>query len=76
MPERYLTIAEVAAITRETEDTTRRRCAAGQIKATKLGNTWRISESEVALFMAPGTRGTTRTNRLTKRQRQALGEAS
>lgn len=76
MTETFLTVAEVAAITRETEDTTRRRCAAGQIRAVKLGDQWRVAKSEVERFMSPGKRGTTRTSRLTKRQRQALGEAS
>lgn len=72
MTERMLTVPEIAEITRETEDTTRRRCAAGQIRAVKLGKKWLASESEVALFLTPGKKSTTR-KRLTKRQQQQLG---
>lgn len=72
MTERMLTIPEIAAITTESEDTTRRRCAAGQIRAVKLGKKWVASESEVALFLTPGKKSTTR-KRLTERQKQQLG---
>lgn len=68
----YLTVAEVAAIIRESEDQVRRRCATGQLKATKLGSKWRISEDAVVEFMVPGKRVTPR-KRLTARQERQLG---
>jgi len=70
--ERYLTVPEVAAITTESEDTTRRRCATGQLPAVKLGRAWRVPESAVHKFLSPGVRPTPR-RRLTKRQREQLG---
>lgn len=75
MSERMLTIPEIAAITTESEDTTRRRCAAGQIRAVKLGKKWVAAESEVALFLTPGKKASTR-KRLTRRQQQQLGETA
>lgn len=68
----YLTVSEVALRIRESEDQVRRRCATGQLKATKLGSKWRIAEEAVAEFMRPGTRVTPR-KRLTARQERQLG---
>lgn len=73
MTERYLTIPEVAEITKESEDNLRRRCAAGQIPAVKLGKSWRVSESALSEFLSPGVVKTPRNKRLTKRQRRQLG---
>jgi len=74
MTDVYLTVPEVAERIRESQDTVRRRCLAGQIRATKLGNSWRIAESDLALFMS-GVRVGTPRKRLTKRQREQLGVA-
>jgi excisionase family DNA binding protein len=72
---KYLTISEVAAVTRETEENTRRRCASGQIRAKRLGGQWRVNEDDLVLFMeAPRT--SSPRKRLTTRQRQQLGNAS
>lgn len=72
---RYLTTVEVAEIIQETPDQVRRRCATKQLKAKRLGNSWRISEDDLAEFMAgPSTPSPRR--RLTKRQAQQLGRAS
>ena len=72
---KYLTAEEVGLVIRESPDNVRRRCANGQIAAKKLGQSWRISEDALAAFMAPKSTGSLR-NRLTKRQRQQLGQAS
>lgn len=72
---KYLTIDEVAAITRETPENTRRRCASGQIRAKRLGGHWRVSEDDLAIFMEAPRTGSPR-KRLTARQRQQLGKAS
>lgn len=71
----YLTTGEVAEIIRETEENVRRRCASGQIKAKRLGGSWRVSEDDLAIFMEAPRTGSPR-RRLTTRQRQQLGEAS
>jgi excisionase family DNA binding protein len=72
---KYLTTAEVAAIIRETEDSVRRRCATKQIRAKKLGDTWRINEDDLIEFMTgPPTRSPRK--RLTARQRQQLGQSA
>lgn len=72
MTERYLTCAEAGDIARESADTIRRRCKAGQIQAVKLGGSWRISESELTRFLSPGLHGSPR-KRLTAKQEQQLG---
>jgi excisionase family DNA binding protein len=68
----YLTIAEVADEIREKPDTVRRRCKTGQIKAIKLGKSWRIPREELDRFMRPGSTKPSPRDRLTERQRQAL----
>lgn len=49
---RWLTTAEVGQMIQETAINVSRRCSAGQIRATKLGHEWRISEDAVTEFMA------------------------
>lgn len=49
--------------------------ATGQLKAKKLGDSWRINEDDLIQFMADGPTRSPR-KRLTARQRQALGRAS
>lgn len=72
---KYLTTSEVAATIRETENSVRRRCASGQIRAKKLGDTWRVEESDLVEFMSgPPTRSP--RQRLTKRQRAQLGQSA
>lgn len=56
----YLTTDEAAAIVRMDRDYVSRQCAAGNLKAKKLGTEWRIHRDDLALFMtgapAPATR--------------------
>lgn len=69
---KYLLASEVADEIRESVDQVRRRCNAGQIKATNLGGKWRIARVDLDAFMdAPRVRSPRR--RLTKRQREQLG---
>lgn len=75
MTEHYFTCEEAGAIARESADTIRRRCKAGQIHAVKLGKQWRIAESELARFLSPGVHLSPR-KRLTAKQAQALGESA
>lgn len=49
---KWLTTAEVGEVIRETSENISRRCAAGQIRAKKLGGEWRIKEEDLVLFMA------------------------
>jgi excisionase family DNA binding protein len=69
---KFLTVHEVAEIIRESEENVRRRCASGQIRAKKLGSSWRIEEEDVRVFMNVPTTPSPR-KRLTKRQRGQLG---
>lgn len=50
---RYLTTTEVGDVIRETSENVSRRCAAGQIPATKVGNQWRIAEDDFEKWMQP-----------------------
>jgi excisionase family DNA binding protein len=69
----YLTTREVAETIRMSENYVARMCHAGQIKAKKLGNQWRISDAALDEFMdASGKTEPTRPDRLTKKQRQAV----
>lgn len=68
----YLTIAEAAEEIREKPDTLRRRCKTGQLKAIKLGKSWRIPREELDRFMRPGSKKASPRNRLTERQQQAI----
>lgn len=71
----YYTTAEAGLIIKESADQVRRRCAKGQIRAKRLGNSWRISEDDLTEFMSgPPTRSPRK--RLTKRQLEQLGRAS
>lgn len=59
----YLTTDEVAEIIRKTVDYVQRQCKNGNLRATKLGNDWRIHRASVDAFMSPGTTPATRTRR-------------
>ena len=48
----YLTTEEVAAVLRVTPQWVQQQCKAGNLRATKLGTTWRIAEDALAAFMA------------------------
>lgn len=48
----YLTTDEVAQIIRMDRDYVARQCNAGNLKAKRLGKTWRIHRDDLALFMA------------------------
>lgn len=49
---KWLTTAEVGLAIRESSENVSRRCAAGQIRAKKLGGEWRIKEDDLTLFMS------------------------
>lgn len=62
----WLNTAEVGELLRKTPEWVARQCHSGALRATKLGNDWRIEESAVAEFMSgpvPAAR-----KRLTARQ--------
>lgn len=48
---KWLTTREVGELIQETPENVSRRCHAGQIKATRLGGSWRIREEDLVLFM-------------------------
>lgn len=48
---KWLTTTEVGEAIRETSENVSRRCAAGQIRAKKLGGEWRIREEDLVVFM-------------------------
>ncbi len=52
----YLTTAEVAEIVRMDPDYVARQCAAGNLRAKKLGTQWRIHRDAVTAFMAGATK--------------------
>lgn len=71
---RYLTTAEAAGILRESPITTARRCARGQLAATKTGKAWRISEAAVAALLEPDNNPTDEPEYETAAERRrALG---
>lgn len=51
--ERVYTTAEAAEILRESVLTTMRKCARGEIAATKTGRAWRITESAINDYLKP-----------------------
>lgn len=60
----YLTTGEAAVKIRTSPDYVRRQCENGNLRAKKLGNTWRIKPADLDAFMsgspAPATRPTRR----------------
>lgn len=50
---KYRTTAEIAEFLGETSENISRRCAAGQIPATKVGNKWRVAEEDFEKWMQP-----------------------
>jgi excisionase family DNA binding protein len=52
LPER-LTVEEVAAITRESAFTIRKRCRDGVLPAAKHGRSWWILRDDLKLYMRP-----------------------
>jgi excisionase family DNA binding protein len=67
----YLTTTEAAAIIRKSADYVARQCKAGQIKAKKLGNDWRIERIALDAFMSGGKAAPTRTRLTARQQRRA-----
>jgi len=65
----WLTADEVAAQIRVTREFVQRQCAAGELKAKKVGHEWRISQSAVDAFMS-GDKPTTPLQVLTARQKR------
>lgn len=48
---KWLTTREVGELIHETSENVSRRCHAGQIKAKRLGGSWRIREEDLVVFM-------------------------
>lgn len=68
----YLKTAEVAAVLRMGEEWVSRQCAAGNLKAKKLGTEWRINEADLALFMSgPEPVPSPRPGRTARQRRRA-----
>jgi excisionase family DNA binding protein len=71
--DKWMTLAEVAIKIRMTQDYVRRQCVRGRLRATKLGNRWRIERASVEEFMAgeiPAARERD-TSRTARQQREA-----
>lgn len=49
----YLTTAEAGERLRQTSETVARRCAAGEIPATRVGRRWLIAAAEVSKLLKP-----------------------
>lgn len=49
---KWLTTREVGALIHETPENVSRRCHAGQIKAKRLGGSWRVLEDDLVVFMS------------------------
>jgi excisionase family DNA binding protein len=49
---KWLTTREVGELIHETPENVSRRCNAGQIRAKRLGGSWRIAEDDLVQFMA------------------------
>jgi excisionase family DNA binding protein len=63
----YLNTTEVATIMRKSPDYVARQCKAGHLKATKLGNDWRIHRTAVDAFMGLGAIPATRPERVRRK---------
>lgn len=48
----YLTTSEVGDLLRKTPEWVAQQCKAGNLRATKLGNDWRIAKSALVEFMS------------------------
>ena len=59
----YLTTSEAAGIIRASREYVARQCAAGHLRATKLGDEWRIHRDDLTRFMSGETVPTDRPNR-------------
>lgn len=72
----YLTVEEVADEIRMHPEYVTRLCAAGTLRAKKLGNRWRIHPEDLAAFMrgadAQAPAAQPREKRLTARQARQL----
>jgi excisionase family DNA binding protein len=51
----FLTVAEVAQLTRLSKATVYRLVRTGRLRAVRFGRSYRISESEVAVYIARAT---------------------
>ncbi|WP_377324984.1 helix-turn-helix domain-containing protein [Pimelobacter simplex] len=63
----WLTVAEVAARIRMSEDYVARQCRFGRLRATKLGHARRISRDAVDEFMSAAAEPTPRPGRSARR---------
>lgn len=73
----YLTTAEVAREIRMTPEYVSRKCHSGELRAAKLGNTWRIPVAAVTEFMAtraPEPPPEPVQRKLTPKQRRAVAQ--
>jgi len=68
----WLTVAEVAAEIRMSEEYVARQCRLGRLRATKLGHAWRISRDALDEFMAAPAVPTPRPGRSARQLRRSL----
>jgi excisionase family DNA binding protein len=66
---KWLTTRQVGELIGETHENVSRRCHAGQIRATRLGGSWRIAEDDLVIFMSA-------TNTTAPRVRSTAGRRS
>lgn len=73
---KFMTVAEVAATLRVSQDYVRKLCGSGQLRAKKVGQEWRIRETAFEAFMDDTDKtAPTRPGRaLTKKQRRAVDQ--
>ena len=67
----WLTTNEAAVEIRKSADYVARQCKAGQIKAKKLGNDWRIERAALDAFMSGGKAAPARVKLTARQQRRA-----
>lgn len=68
-PDAYYTTAEVSAVIRMSTEYVARQCAAGNLRATKLGTEWRIQGAAIHAFMGASEEPAP-VSRLSARQRR------
>lgn len=73
----WLTTRQVAEMIQRSEEYVTRQCVAGNIKARKLGNGWRIKPEWLDEFMEPGGEAPAAQPRtLTAKQRRGVARRS
>jgi len=72
----WLTTEQVARLIQTSPDYVARQCAAGSLRAKRLGKTWRVARRDLDEFMAGEPAPATRPGRLSRRQRRQVWRAS